>query len=196
MSGAPPASPGSSDAPGAVTRIARRRAIPGHERAYEDLVREMFARMARHPGFRGADLIPPERADEDYQVVVNFASEAALTGWDESADRAEIIARMRPHAEGEPEHRRLHGLEAWFTGPAVVAPGPPPRAKMAVITWLGIWPLASFFIYFLTPVWQRLGMPFLLITAINVALIVACMTYVVAPRLTRAFRGWLTKPKA
>ncbi len=180
------------DRPAAVTRIARRRALPGHERAYEDLVREMFAVMAQRPGFRGADLIPPERAGEDYQVVVNFATESDLAGWDESADRRAIFKRMREHAEGDPEHRRLTGLEAWFAGPVLPASGPPPRAKMAVITWLGIWPLASFFIYFLTPVLQRAGLPFLLTTAINVALIVVVMTYVVAPRLTRLLRGWLT----
>lgn len=188
----PPSVP--SDRPAAVTRIARRRALSGHERAYEDLVREMFTLMARHPGFRGADLIPPERAGEDYQVVVNFATESDLAGWDESSDRRAIFQRMREHAEGDPQHRRLTGLEAWFAGPVLPASGPPPRAKMAVVTWLGIWPLASLFIYFLTPVWQRLGLPFLLITAINVTLIVVTMTYLVAPRLTRLLKGWLNPP--
>lgn len=187
------ADPAAPTPPAAVTRIARRRALPGHEPDYENLVREMFTLMAQHQGFRGADLIPPERPGEDYQVVVNFATEADLADWDESADRRAIFARMREHAEGDPEHRRLTGLEAWFAGPVMPSSGPPPRAKMAVITWLGIWPLASFFIYFLTPVWQRLGFPFLLITAINVALIVVTMTYVVAPRLTKALKGWLTK---
>lgn len=37
--------------PGHVTRIARRRARPGQEAAYEALVREMFGQMRASKGF-------------------------------------------------------------------------------------------------------------------------------------------------
>lgn len=176
-----------------VTRIARRRARPGHEAQYEELARQLLAGMKKAPGFRGGELIPPEEPGGSYQLVSHFDTEANLAAWDEKSSRAEILDRMHEHAEGEPGYRRLTGLEAWFTGPMVPADTKPPRAKMAFVTWLGIWPLASFFIYFLTPVWSKLGFPFLLITAINVALIVTCMTWLVAPRLTALFKPWLTK---
>lgn len=177
---------------GQVTRIARRRALPGHEREYEELVREMFVLMKAHEGFLGADVIPPEEPGGLYQVIVNFASEGQLAAWDTSSDRAEIFARMREHAEGEgPEHRRLNAMEEWFVGPSVPGHTKPPRWKTAIVTWIGIWPLASFFIHFLTPVWESVGLPYLLITAINVALIVACMTLFVAPFLTRLLKPFL-----
>lgn len=181
--------------PTAVTRIARRQALPGHEEAYEDLVREMFAKMQEHQGFLGAEIIPPEKPGGVYQIVVNFASEAALADWDNSADRRRTFDRMRSHAQGEPEHRRLNALEEWFTGPSVPAHTKPPRWKTAIVTWLGIWPLASFFIYFLAPVWQGLGFPFLLVTAVNVVLIVMCMTYLVAPVLTKLMKPFLVPQK-
>lgn len=95
----------------AITRIARRRARPGHAGEYEALVREMFALMRQHHGFLGADLIPPESEGGQHAVVVNFASEDDLTQWDDSADRRAILARMRAHAEGEPEHRRLSAID-------------------------------------------------------------------------------------
>lgn len=181
--------------PPAVTRIARRRALPGHEEEYEADVREMFTLMKKHPGFCAAELIPPADTGGDYQVVVNWESEAQLADWDNSDDRHDILHRMKAHAEGEPEHRRLSGLEAWFEGPVVPASMKPPRGRMAVVTWMGIWPLASLFIYFLTPIWNRIGLPFLLGTAINVALIVLCMTWIVAPRLTRWMQWWLVPKK-
>ena len=100
-----------------VTRIARRRALPGHEAEYEARVREMFALMKQHAGFRGAELIPPDAAGGSYQVVVHFDSEEHLAEWDASRDREHILSLMKPHAEASPDYRRLTGLEAWFEGP-------------------------------------------------------------------------------
>lgn len=175
-----------------VTRIAHRRALPSHEGAYEGLVREMFALMRAHAGFLGAELIPPDAPGGRYQVVVNFDSEEHLAQWDVSRDRASILEQMVPHAEAEPSYRRLTGLESWFSGPVVPASMKPPRFRMAVVTWLGIWPTASFFIFFVAPLLTSWGWPFLLVTALNTALITAVMTYLVMPRLTRALKGFLT----
>lgn len=177
--------------PGHVTRIARRRALAGHEGEYETLVREMFERMRTHPGFLGAELLPPEHAGEDYQVVVNFTDEDALAAWDDSEDRAAVHARMRDHAVGEPEHRRLSGLEAWFTPAVVPASMHPPRHRMALVTWLGIWPTASLVLWLVAPRLQDLGLPFLVVTLVNTVLITLLMTYVVMPRLTRLVRPFL-----
>lgn len=174
-----------------VTRIARRRALPGHTAEYEALVREMFDRMRTAPGFAGAELIPPTEPGGHHQVVVNFRDEATLKAWDDSPERDAILGRMRSHAEGEPEHRRLSGLEAWFTPAVVPASMHPPRFRMAVVTWMGIWPLASFFIWFLGPVLTGWGLPFLAVTFVNTILIVACMSYLVMPRLTRLMKPFL-----
>ncbi|WP_425307342.1 antibiotic biosynthesis monooxygenase [Ammonicoccus fulvus] len=180
-----------------VTRIARRRALPGHEHAYEENVREMFERMKEHQGFAGAEIIPPESPGCAYQVVVNFDSEADLAAWDNSGDRRAIFAKMRDHAEGEPQHRRLNALEEWFVGPSVPATTKPPRWKTAIVTWMGIWPLASLFIWlggFWNPGFKNL--PFLATTAVNVALIVLTMTFLVAPVLTKLMRPFLVgKPQ-
>ncbi|THF61846.1 antibiotic biosynthesis monooxygenase [Pseudothauera nasutitermitis] len=175
--------------PAPLTRIARRRAIPGREAEYEARVREMFAAMRNRAGFLGADLLPPEQAGGDYQIVVRFASEAALQAWDESPERAHSHARLREVAEGEPEFRRLSGLEAWFAPAVVPATMHPPRARMAVVTWLGIFPTVSLVLWLVAPLLQAL--PFLLRTALLTALIVAVMTWVVMPRLTRLLHGWL-----
>ncbi|CAM4216004.1 hypothetical protein JAAN108728_16185 [Janibacter anophelis] len=66
-----------------------------------------------------------------------------------------------------------------------------PRWKTAVVTWLGIWPLASIVLWLVAPIWEDLGLPFLLATAINVVLIVGAMVFLVSPVLTTALRGFL-----
>lgn len=172
-----------------VTRIARRRARPGREADYEALIRELIGRMRGSPGFLGAELLPPEQPGGEYQFVVNFASEAELQQWDACPARAGIHQRMREVAEAEPEYRSLSGLEAWFAPAVVPASLHPPRARMAVVTWLGIFPTVSLFLWLVAPLLQPL--PFLLRTALLTALIVVTMTWLVMPRLTRLLCGWL-----
>jgi len=181
--------PASAPQSGQVTRIARRRAQPGQEAKYEALIREMFQQMRKCPGFMGAELLPPHEAGGVYQVVVNFASEADLQGWDACPARAALHQRIREVAEDEPEYRCFSGLEAWFAPTVVPASMHPPRARMALVTWMGIFPTVSFFLWFVLPYLQ--GLPFLPRTAIFTALIVVTMTWVVMPRLTKLMRGFL-----
>lgn len=173
-----------------VTRIARRRARPGREAEYEASLREMLAAMRAHAGFLGGDMIPPETPGDEYQLVVRFASEAELQQWDTSPARRAILERQRELAEGEPGFRYLSGLEAWFEPAMVPASVHPPRLRMAVVTWLGIFPTVSFFMWAVAPRLQ--AVPFLPRTAILTGLIVVTMTWVVMPRLTRLMRPWLT----
>lgn len=174
-----------------VTRIARRRARPGREAEYEAMLREMLARMRAHGGFLGGDVIPPEMPGDEYQIVVRFASEAELQTWDMSDARLELLERMKEVAEGEPEFRKLSGLEAWFEPAVVPASMHPPRGKMAVVTWMGIFPVVSVYLW-LASLWPGfLELPFLPRTAVFTALIVATMTWGVMPRLTRLMRAWL-----
>ncbi len=123
---APAAAPAA--APARVTRIARRRARPGHEAEYEVDVARDARQDARASRVFWGDLIPPEAPGEEYQLVVRFASEAELQAWDMSDARGALLERMKAVAEGEPEFRKLSGLEAWFE-PAVVPADDAPAAR-------------------------------------------------------------------
>lgn len=180
----------STATPAPVTRIARRRARPGSESQYEATIREMFAAMQKScPGFLGADLLPPEAPGGEYQVIIRFGSEADLHAWDVCPLRHAFHRRLREVAEGEPEYRSLSGLEAWFMPAVVPASMHPPRVRMAVVTWLGIFPTVSLFLWFVAP--YLMPLPFLLRTGVLTALIVMTMTWVVMPCLTKLMRPWL-----
>ena len=66
----------------------------------------------------------------------------------------------------------------------------PPRAKMTLVSWLGIFPL----VYLYAELFNRIlpsGAPGILKVFAITALVVPTMSYVVAPRLTRLFKDWL-----
>ncbi len=174
---------------GRITRIARRRAQPGKEAQYEALIRELFEAMHKTPGFLAAEMVPPEQAGGFYQVIVHFRSEADLQVWDACPARARLHQRIREVADAEPDYRSLSGLEAWFAPAVVPASMHPPRVRMALVTWLGIFPTVSFFLWLVLP--YLMGLPFLLRTAVFTALITVTMTWIVMPRLTRLMRGFL-----
>lgn len=174
-----------------ISRIAKRKAKPGCEAAYEAVVRGMFAETGKFPGFLGADLIPPRAPDDVYQVVMRFASQADLDRWDASEARQQWHERLSTVADGDPDYRLLTGLEAWFTLPTAPGNRPPVRWKMAVLTWLGIFPTVSLLLFFVAPLLAPL--PFLARTAIITGLAVLMMTWLVMPRLVGGFKGWLAR---
>jgi antibiotic biosynthesis monooxygenase (ABM) superfamily enzyme len=176
--------------PPPVVRVAMRKALPHCEAAYEALLRGMFADMKTFPGFVSADVIPPPVAGGEYQIVTKFAAEGDLEHWDSSETHLDWLRRLATVAEGAAAYRVITGLEAWFAPEVVPASVNPPRWRMTVASWLGIFPTASFFIYFVGPL---LGLPFLLRTAVITALIAVTMSYVVMPRLSRWLKPWLMR---
>jgi antibiotic biosynthesis monooxygenase (ABM) superfamily enzyme len=120
-----------------------------------------------------------------YHVVYRFTDEGALRTWQESEERRTLAARAEALASSLGS-RRLTGLEAWFDVPAQ---SPPSRHRMALLTWIGIWPLVSLVLFLLAPVLT--GYPFLVRTALTSAVLVLVMTYAVMPLLARVASPWL-----
>jgi antibiotic biosynthesis monooxygenase (ABM) superfamily enzyme len=175
----------------AVMRIARRKARPDCGAAYEALVRGMFGDARTFPGFMGAEVIPPESADGEYQVVLKFATATQMAAWDASEVRQTWHTRLDAVADGPPEYRRLTGLEAWFIPASLPANKPPSRARMAFVSWLGIFPTVALLQLTIFP--YMTTWPFLLRIGVFTALVVLAMTWLVMPRLTRWLRPWLAR---
>lgn len=83
----------------------------------------------------------------------------------------------------------LTGLESWFTLPGRPGSPPPPPYKMALLTWVTIFPLITVVVLALDPLLVRLDLVPRL--AVTTAVTVPIMTWLVMPRVTRLLRGWL-----
>lgn len=68
-------------------------------------------------------------------------------------------------------------------------PAPPPRYKLALLSWVGAYTVITTILAVLGP--SMAPWPLLLRTLLLSVLMVLAMTWLVIPSLTRIFRGWL-----
>jgi antibiotic biosynthesis monooxygenase (ABM) superfamily enzyme len=83
----------------------------------------------------------------------------------------------------------LTGLEGWFTLPAQPGAPPPPAYKMAILTWVTIFPLITVVVAASAPLIGPL--PLVPRLAVTTLVTVSLMTWVVMPRVTRLLHRWL-----
>lgn len=177
----------------AVTVLISRQVKQGCEAAFEHLMGQLIAVAATFKGHLGAQLVRPgdEQGVNDslYHIVLAFDSEANLKDWQSSPARSLGLAAAAPFIEGQELVRQVSGLAHWFqaaTGPKQL---PPPKWKVAVVTWLGIFPTVYLLFNLLGDVlapWPQL--PRLMVLTM---LVVGLMTWLVAPQLTRLLKPWL-----
>jgi antibiotic biosynthesis monooxygenase (ABM) superfamily enzyme len=181
-------SPGSEREP--VTITVTRIAKPGAEAAFEEWMAGVCSVASRFEGHRGFTVLrPPDPRSREYILIFRFDSMEHLRRWNESPVRDEWLERARPLTVGDPRVELTTGLEHWFTLPKAAGVAPPPRHKMALLTWLAIFPLILLFSTVFLPYLTVLPWP--LPTALMSVMLVLLMTYVVMPRITRLFSGWL-----
>jgi uncharacterized protein len=175
---------------GPVTTTVTRRVKPGHEPFYEQFLEGITAAASKFPGHMGVEVFRPESASAgEYRVVYRFDTAEHLRAWLDSDEHAAWLERAEPHAIGPVQTRFVTGLESWFTLPGQPATSPPPPYKMALLTWITIFPLITLLVELLAPLLE--GLSVVLRLGITTAVTVPLMTWVVMPRVTRLLRWWL-----
>lgn len=171
-----------------ITLVFRRQVRRGQEAAFERWLQGITQVALKFPGHRGVGILRPGAGQKpEYTIIFRFDSLEHARQWEDSAERAEWVARVYALTEGEARIERVSGLEFWFTPP----PGQPapPRWKMAIVTALMLWPLNSVFSFLLYPWIGNWPIPWRAL--VIVALLVPVMTYMAMPLATRLFAKWL-----
>lgn len=177
--------------PGAVTVLVTRRIKPGQEVAFEKLMGQLMAAAAAFSGHLGGQLVrPSDQPDSEpnlYHVVFAFDSEDHLQAWQNSPARALGLAAIEPLTEGQAQTHQVIGMAHWFmTGGQQK---PPPRWKVAVVSWVGIFPTVLLLSLLLGETLAALP---LIVRVMSLTLMVVfIMTWIVAPQLTRWLKPWL-----
>ncbi len=163
---------------------------PEDEAVYEAISKEFSDRVRSFPGFLRREVIKLHSGKYlEYIFVLHFDSEEHLRHWERSEERQDVYNRVCHLLVYHTPLQPVTGLETWFTIPSTGPIVPPPRRKMAVITWLAIFPLITGMTWLAGPYLREL--PLTLQTFVTTVALVPLMTWVVMPRMTRLFHRWL-----
>ena len=170
----------------AIVRTVKR----GSEAAFEQALHDFVQRTLPQAGQMGVHIVRPAPGSGSlqYGIIRKFSGREALAEFRTSPEYLEWNQTVLDLTEGSGHVEELCGLESWFT-----LPGQPmralPRWKMAVATYLGVVPVImglSLTLGRLTGTWN-----FVLGNLVFNACVVALLTWVVMPLITRALHGWL-----
>ena len=108
--------------------------------------------------------------------------EAPNTRGDHSGMQTTVrqLQTPRPRTERQPRQRREV---------AAARPAAPPRYKLALLTWVAAYPVITVILRLLGP--EMADWPLELRTLVLSVLMVATLTWLVMPGLTRLLRSWL-----
>lgn len=172
-----------------VTRVVR----AGAEPAYEAWLKGVGEASMRFAGHLGLTVIRPRAGSREYTLVFRFDTIENLRAWDDSDVRRSWVSRADELCE--PAHRQqAEGMEAWFSLPGESTRSPPPKWKMAIVSFLVAFPTLQL----LTATLGEWLSPLPTLArgaAVGLGMIVT-MTYGAMPLATRAAASWLyPKPK-
>lgn len=173
----------------AITRTVRE----AHVGDFERLLTEFARRSLEVPGSRGVHVLypAPGSASTEYGIMRSFASPADRDAFYATALYKDWLAQIEPMVEGPPRYRDLSGLEAWFREGGTAKP--PPRWKMALLTWIAVWPVSMVVPALVVPLLAgRLPGP--LVAGAVAAGIVVTLTWGAMPILTKVAHGWIHPP--
>ena len=171
-----------------MTVIVRRQAKAGLEAKFETAMQEFIAFTLPFPGNQGIHVLRPSAGGSRESTVINrFADSEARDAFRSSVEYKDWMERLRSLTEEDPNIEEMHGLSGWFTLPGQAKA--PTRIKMAVVTYLGVYPLTSVIpsaTSQLLPSWHPLA-----VNLVVSAIVVAALAWIVMPLLTRLFATWL-----
>jgi uncharacterized protein len=166
---------------------------PGCETEFEEALHDFVRQTLALPGQEGVNVIRPVPGTDSrqYGIIRKFASRDALTEFRSSPAYLKWSQFVVNLTEGDSRVEELNGLESWFTLPGQPL-RPLPEWKMAIVTYIGVDVVTTLLFYIIGPLIQP--WPFLIRNSAFNVVVVACLTWLAMPLLTRAFGKWL-QPK-
>jgi uncharacterized protein len=183
---ATPGSPSRPESAGPVKIVIERLPRQGAEKRFRLWAEQFVAEASRAPGHEGGSVLSGREGP--HLILLRFASAPALEAWQRSPAYESLLRDADAVSTAGDESQVQSGLETWFTLPDRPTPmKPPPRWKMALVTWLALLPMVIALAFVFAP----LRLPFLLNASVSTAIPVVMLTWVIMPRATRALYGWL-----
>jgi antibiotic biosynthesis monooxygenase (ABM) superfamily enzyme len=164
----------------------------GKEQAFEEALKKVIQQAANFQGYEGIQVIQPSnKVENEYLLLVRFNNENNYQHWEASNIRKDWAEELKTYIHKTSQIRYQEGIEFWFSSPQISSPQPPIKWKMAILTWLAIYPLilllstiVGIYFSFLHPHIKMLVISMLLVCS---------MTYFIMPKITQLFAFWIFK---
>lgn len=172
-----------------ITTVARHFIKADQKAAFENWVKGITAQAQGFPGFEGLKLIHPPEGHHDYLILFKFAGFQTLETWMKSEERKNEVDKLTEISEKEMVIGEVTGIDFWFEAPETQTAGAPPKWKMALLTWVVVFPgvvLMSRLYQFMFPAFS----PILVSLLVTLSL-VPLLTWVLMPQVVWLFKRWL-----
>jgi antibiotic biosynthesis monooxygenase (ABM) superfamily enzyme len=181
---------GSEYSPNGVIAVITRNIKPGHEKDYDDWLRRYMILENKVPGYLGTTIIAPGGNTSSVRYIINrFSDKVSMDTWESSAEALKLIEEANNYSTIH--YTSATGLETWFSVPDLKAIVPPPKWKMAIVSFIGAFCISSIARYILG-LYSGLS-PLLTNVLMNIILVLG-LTYLMMPILSKLLRRWLYPP--
>ncbi|MFT6791807.1 MAG: antibiotic biosynthesis monooxygenase (ABM) superfamily enzyme [Cellvibrionaceae bacterium] len=171
-----------------VSVVVDRNVLPGKVKEFKKYIGKAIEASSKFPGYLGTDIINPEGNDR-YIIVFRFSSKEKSDDWIVSEERHFWVSKIDQVIEKPTELVSLTGMETWFTLSKAKNFVPPPKFKMAIVTYLAIAPTLTTFDWLFGAYFS--SMPNYLVFFVSSPFVVILMTYAVMPMMTKLFKNFL-----
>lgn len=179
----------SSNPPTAFTVVVSRRIKAGREADYEGAMRGFIDFALGCPGYQSISVLAPTAPNRDYTVVGKFASESARRAFTATPEYAAWMERLAELTDGDMGIVEHSVLDEWVRSAVTTTAISPPKWKTAVATFIGVCPVVTALNFVLAPALK--SWPLVASSAVAAACVVALLTWVVMPVVSRLLRPWL-----
>jgi antibiotic biosynthesis monooxygenase (ABM) superfamily enzyme len=134
-----------------VTEIISREIRAGREADYDAWHRRFLEMKKKAPGYLNTIVIAPGGSKSGTRyIITRFKDKSSLENWQKSENRAKMLEEVNSYST--PHYESATGLETWFTLPKLEAIKPPPRWKMALVTFAAAFMISLVANFFLNPI--------------------------------------------
>ena len=170
-----------------VTITAVHNVAYGREEALYDWATSLLLQAERSTSFLGGGILGPPEVGGEWHVIYRWANQNSARWWEEAATQAGWMDQAESFARPI-QVQQTTGFRAWFESRARV-PSPPPKWKLAVVSFAAVFPPVLVFNLTLIP--HLLGLSVVLRSFALCVGVTIIVTWVMMPRLTRVLRFWL-----
>lgn len=171
-----------------VTLIIERVSIDGKEKEFRLALEDIKNAASTAQGFVSHNTESFDNGSK-VRIHVTFKDPESVKAWESSESKQKYLEKLNQSSTVKSKYFATSGLETWFINYNGQVKSPPPKHKMAVISWLAVTPLLIGVNILTKPLLEGFSVPVRILCVTPIISIL--MTYALMPFMAKIFSKWL-----